>query len=105
MNFKDQHPSWVVGFRKFQGLKPYYVRKLNERNTYCCVYHVKMDMLRLEVNAMHTNSKGIHGELCVCTCEVCRPNGEENRCNARNMTYPSVSELWSVLCLLKRTIM
>ena len=99
MNFKDQHPSLTVGFRKFQGLKPFYVRKLNERNTCCCVYHVKMDMLRLAVNAMRTDSKGIHGELCVCTCEVCRPNGEDNRCNARNMTYASVSELWrSCVC-------
>ena len=41
-----------------------------------------------------TDSKGIHEELCVCTCEICRPNGEDNRCNARNMTYASIIDLW-----------
>ena len=45
------------------------------------------------MNTIHTDSKGIHGDDCVCTCEVCRPNGKDNRCNARNMTYASVIEL------------
>ena len=99
MNFKDQHPSINLGFRKFQGLKPFFVRKLKERNTCCCVYHIKMDMLRLGVNNMRTNSEGIHGDGCVCTCEVCRPNGSGNRCNARNMTYGTISKLWrSCVC-------
>ena len=58
-----------------------------------------MDMLRLGVNNMRTDSKGIHGDECVCTCEVCRPNGSDNRCNAQNMTYASVFELWrSFIC-------
>ena len=99
MNFKDQHPSINLGFCKFQGLKPYYIRKLKERNTCCCVYHMKMDMLRLGVNAMCTDSKGIHGDGCVCICEVCRPNGKDNRCNARNMNYALVTKLWrSYVC-------
>ena len=93
MNFKDQHPSINLGFRKFHGLKPYYARNLKERNT-CCVYHMKMDMLRLGVNVMRTDSKVMYGDGCVWTCEVCRPNGKDNRCNARNMTYASIIDLW-----------
>jgi hypothetical protein len=31
-----------VGLRAFEKLKPYYVRKLKERNTCSCKYHVEM---------------------------------------------------------------
>ena len=40
---------------------------------------------------------GVYTGNYVSAREVCRPNGEDNRCNAQNMTYASVSELWSVL--------
>ena len=66
-----------LGFHKFHGLKPYYARNLKERNTCFCVHHIKIDFLSLGVNTMHTDSKGIHGDGCVCTCEVYRPNGED----------------------------
>ena len=57
-----------------------------------------MDLIRLGVNHMRSDPKGIHGNGCDCTCVICRSNGED-RSNARNMTYQSIFELWmSCVC-------
>ena len=45
-------------------------------------------------HTMCTDSTGIHGDGCICTCDVCKPNGKDSRCNAKNITYTLVSELW-----------
>ena len=43
---------------------------------------LNMGMFRLGVNTLCIDSKGIHGDGCVCTREVCIPNGKANRCSA-----------------------
>ena len=98
MNFKEQHPSLDIGFRAFQGLKPFFVRKLKERNTCCCVYHTRIDLMHLAVNSLRIGTKSIHGDACDCSCMICRPNKEE-KCSAYAATFSSVSELWrSAVC-------
>lgn len=98
LNFKEQHPSCVIGFRTFQQLKPFFVKRLKERNTCCCVYHARMDLLRLAVSSMRSNVKDLHGPTCKCECQVCRPMGE-TMCVGNTQIYPSVKQLWtSVVC-------
>ncbi|MCO5569206.1 hypothetical protein L7F22_022916 [Adiantum nelumboides] len=57
MNFKDQHPSIDIGFRAFHKLKPFFVRKLKERNTCCCVYHTRIDLMRIAIDALLQNQE------------------------------------------------
>ncbi|MCO5599945.1 hypothetical protein L7F22_054052 [Adiantum nelumboides] len=93
MNFKEQHPSIDIGFHAFQSLKPFFVRKLKERNTCCCVYHTRIDLMRLAINSLRIDTKSIHGDACDCLCMICRPN-EEEKCSAYAATFSSVSKLW-----------
>jgi hypothetical protein len=62
------------------------VKKLQERNTCCCKYHIKMDELCVGCNNMRAKGKGIHDQVgCQCNCEhVCQHEGEggEGECQA-----------------------
>ena len=98
LNFKEQHPSCVIGFRTFQQIKPFYVKRLKERNTCCCIYHTHMDFLRLAINSMRSNVRDLHGPTCNCECQVCRPMGE-TMCVGNTQIHPSVKQLWTyVVC-------
>ncbi|MCO5573779.1 hypothetical protein L7F22_027553 [Adiantum nelumboides] len=98
MNFKEQHPSIDIGFRAFQSLKPFFARKLKERNTCCCVYHTRIDLMRLVINSLRIDTKSIHGDACDCLCMICMPI-EEEKCSAYAATFSSVSKLWrSTVC-------
>ncbi|MCO5550032.1 hypothetical protein L7F22_003509 [Adiantum nelumboides] len=98
MNFKEKHPSIDFGFHAFQSLKPFFVRKLKERNTCCCVYHTRIDLMHLAIRSLRIDTKSIHGDACDCLCMICRPN-EEDKCSAYAATFSSVSKLWrSTVC-------
>ena len=99
-----------VGLRAFELLKPFYVRKLKERNTCACRYHCEMAQLRQGWNNMRTATKGIHGRNCTCQCEVCvspqtaESTGEDqpSRCHADLSHFSGLTDLWhSVLCPLE----
>ncbi|MCO5591174.1 hypothetical protein L7F22_045155 [Adiantum nelumboides] len=98
MNFKEQHHSIDIGICAFQSLKPFFVRKFKERNTCCCVYHTRIDLMRLAINSLRIDTKSIHGDACDYLCMICRPN-EEEKCSAYAATFSSVSKLWrSTVC-------
>jgi hypothetical protein len=63
--FVRAHPNCIIGFRAFQKLKPYYVRRLKDHNTCACKYDIEMVELCVTFNNMHTSVKGIHGSVCV----------------------------------------
>ena len=44
--FKESHPDVNVHQRAFEKLKPYFVRKLKDRYTCCCITHMQMSFLR-----------------------------------------------------------
>ena len=99
-----------VGLRAFELLKPFYVRRLKERNTCACRYHCEMAELRQGWNNMRTATKGIHGSHCTCQCEVCvspqtgESTGEDqrSRCHADLSHFSGLTDLWhSVLCPLE----
>jgi hypothetical protein len=54
-----------IRFWTFEKLKPFYVQRLNEHNTYICKYHIKMVELLQGFNNMKIYNKGIHGRQCV----------------------------------------
>ena len=66
MRFCEAHPDEVVGKRVFDSMQPYWVKKLEEINVCCCIYHVEMEELISAFNQLRTKS-GIHnkGE---CSC-------------------------------------
>jgi hypothetical protein len=45
MRFREAHPDVVVGKRVFDSLQPYWVKKLEDINVCCCIYHVEMEEL------------------------------------------------------------
>jgi hypothetical protein len=55
------HAKYKVGLRAFKKLKPYYAKRLKERNTCACKYHMEMMELQHGFNDMQTTSKLVHG--------------------------------------------
>jgi hypothetical protein len=41
----SKHPDVVIEQWAFEKLKPFFVKKCKNRNTYCCIYHVEIDEL------------------------------------------------------------
>ena len=87
-----------VRLRAFEQLKPYYVRRLRERNTCACKQHVEILELLHGWNNMRSAAKGMHGVNCACTCNVCE-GGVHGVCAAHTSHFGGLTDMWmSVLC-------
>ena len=105
--FREANEESSVGLRAFELLKPFYVRRLKERNTCACKYHCEVAELRVGWNNMRTATKGIHGRHCECTCDVCAApehghpagEGQPSTCRADLAHFTGLTDMWhSVLC-------
>jgi hypothetical protein len=100
--FLKANTSCQVGLQAFDGLKPYYVRQLKERNTCACKYHVDMVELKLGFNNMCSGSKGLHGQNCICDCDVCFNVILGDKCQAKKCQFVGLTNMWdSILCLVE----
>ena len=99
MCFREAHLDVFVGKRIFDSLQPYWVKKLDERNVCCCIYHVEMEELLSAFNQLRTKS-GIHSKAeCTCQCEVCLNKTNVDHCVARVFVYPRLTAISeAVLC-------
>jgi hypothetical protein len=71
--------------RLFEFLKPFFVKHLKDKNT-CCIYHVKLDELRLTLNLLKTKSVVHDKQRCECHCDnVCDFNGQQ--CQTSYVVY------------------
>ena len=96
LSFKESHPEVNIHQRAFEKLKPYFVRKLKDRYTCCCIAHVQMSFLRDVVNSIRQGSHGLHGLNCTCKCDICESS---DSCKACMRTFTSMTLLWeSVVC-------
>lgn len=96
LNFKEQYPEIVIRQRAFEYMKPYFVRKLRDRYTCCCISHVQMSFLKDAINHMRSSVFGLHGKACQCQCNICKDNGG---CKAPKNPIKSVTALLdSILC-------
>jgi hypothetical protein len=98
MQFKKDHSNVNVGLRAFESLKPFYIRRLKERNTCACKTHVEMLELLHGWNNMQTRPRVVHGKDCDCRCDVC-DGGAPGNCKADCTHFGRLTNLWmSVLC-------
>jgi hypothetical protein len=98
VRFKKDHPHVSVCLRAFASLKPFYVRRLKERDTCACKYHVEMLELLHGWNNMQGGVKGVHGKNCDCSCNVC-DGGAPGKCMVKFMHFGGLTDLWmSILC-------
>ena len=99
--FKDANPDVGIWLCAFESKKPYFVQKLKDRLTCCCIYHVKMSYLKEVVNHMRSQAFGMHGGgLCKCACIVCSDSSIAGTCStAAKYSVMSISKLIdSLLC-------
>ena len=109
--FREVNEQRVVGLRAFELLKPFYVRRLTERNTCACRYHCEMAELTTGWNNMRSAAKGIHGRHCSCDCEVCispataesatvcQREDQRDTCHANLTQLDGLTDMWhTVLC-------
>lgn len=97
--FKRTHPTVVVSLRCFEALKPYFVRKLKERYTCCCVSHVQMLYFKEAFNQMRQNKFGHHGKGHLCTCSICCRSNDIGECFANQAVCQHITSMWeSIMC-------
>lgn len=98
--FKSTYPPAVrLSLRSFEGLKPFFVRKLKERYTCCCVYHVQMIYFKEVFNQMRQKKFEHHGKCHICTCSICCGRGHSGECSASHAVFQHISVLWeSIMC-------
>ena len=98
--FKEKHPDYKIGMQIFEMLKPFFCRRLKDRNTCCCKYHVQMSFLKDALNHMRSHAFGLHDKGCSCECTICATgNGFSMGCLASQHIFKGVTQLWeSVLC-------
>jgi hypothetical protein len=108
--FNNHHPIAEIGLTKFSSLQPSFIKRLKEWNTCCCRYHTKLNKLRLGLQNIQSQERGVHVE-CNCACHlVCRPTscegGANFQCCAHTTTFPTLTTLWSsILCPLPKLVL
>jgi dihydrofolate reductase len=50
LHFQRMHPLIIIGKRMFDSLRPYWVKKMKDRNVCCYIYHVEMKELKVGFN-------------------------------------------------------
>ena len=90
-----------IGLRKFQHLKPYYIRTMKDRNVCCCKAHVAMDLLKEGLNKFRRHE---HPQDCSCSCSTCIVDSDapEQRCVASKNLISSVSNWIDIVLCRKR---
>ena len=99
LRFTEAHPECSVRQRAFERLKPWWVRKLKERNTCCCIYHVQMDFMKVALGLLRDKQRGVHSSSsCTCECSVCK--GEiPGACHAHEAIFKRITLMWeSCVC-------
>jgi hypothetical protein len=91
----------MLGKRTFDLLRPYWVKRMKDRNVCCCIYHVEMEELRVGFNHMRQKF-GLHLEI-HCQCEaICGAiNDSPTSCGGSHATYLGLTTLWEIVIYLK----
>ncbi len=96
LRFQDAHPKTIVGQKVFESLKPFFVKTLKDKNTHCCIYHTKMNELRLAFNIMRT--RGVVHENQICDYaygDVCGFDGQP--CQTSGKVYKGITQMWETI--------
>ncbi len=91
LQFKETNLMAIIEEQKFESLRPFYVKKMKERRTCCCIYNVEIDQLQFSLNNMRGTSE-LHGiKKCNCTCPyACLRNVNHFSCNVISSIYPRI---------------
>ncbi|MCO5592223.1 hypothetical protein L7F22_046221 [Adiantum nelumboides] len=101
LRFKTKYADIQILQRCFESMKPFFVRKLRDRYTCCCIVHIQMIFLKEAVNHMRTQSFDLHGSCCMCSYPICLHHDEavNHGCLAyKNASMITTSLLESILC-------
>jgi hypothetical protein len=98
LRFQATHLDLIIGQMSFESLKSFFVKYVKDRNTCCCIYHVKFNELRLALNLMRTKNIIHDIERWGCHCDhVCSQHGQP--CQASSIVYKGIIHLWEdVVC-------
>lgn len=76
-------------------MKPFFGKPLKDRNICCCIYHTKLEELRVAPNLMRTNNI-VHGNhMCECFCDVCGLDGQP--CKVSYNLYKGITQFWEAI--------
>jgi hypothetical protein len=94
LRFQVAYPKVHIGQKLFESLKPFFVKPLKDRNA-CCIYHTKLEELKVAPNLMKTNNI-VHGNhMCECFCDVFGLDGQP--CKASYNLYKRITQFWEVI--------
>jgi len=102
--FKATHENVQIGLKSFVKLKPYFVKRLKDFNTYCCKYHQEMVKIKNGFNMRSTDVH--HGDdhhpSCSCQCDSICTRPDDNSlvqgivtCQGIHHIFKRSMDLWS----------
>ena len=94
--FKEQNLDIIIRQHAFEYMNPYFVQKLKDWYTCCCISHVQISFFKDAINHMQGSVFGLHGKSCQCQCNICKDDG---KCKSSKNPIKSVTALLdSILC-------
>ena len=103
--FMEAHPECSIRQRAFERLKPWWVKKLKEWNTCCCIYHVEMDPMKAGLSTLRDKLRGFHTSTnCACNSVVCSDSEGGARCHAHDRIYKHITSMWELVFVLKESM-
>jgi hypothetical protein len=97
LHFQKGHRLHIIGKQTFDLLHLYWVKIMKDWNVYCCIYHVKMEELRMGLNHMKQKSR-LHLKAhydCEAICGVI--DESQSTCVDSHATYPGITRLWKAI--------
>ncbi len=102
IKFKTTNPKVIIAQRSFDGLRPFYVKLMWERNTYCCIYHVELDELQIGLNKMRIDTTCLYiKKVFVCKCTSIFLHFHLSMCGAIDKVCAGLIELWESIVWAK----
>jgi hypothetical protein len=101
LHFRKAHPFMILSKKAFDALRPFWVKKMKERNVYYCIYHVEMEELKVGFNHMWQKSELQSSSHCDYDCEeICEyVDGLTIGYMDSQATYSKVIKMWeSIAC-------
>jgi hypothetical protein len=73
---------------------------MKDKNTYCCIYHIELNELRLAFNPMRQKNIIHNEQLCDYQCDgVCGLYGQP--CQASYVAYKGITDMWEAIACPK----
>jgi hypothetical protein len=87
------HVEVIIGKRAFDSMRPFWIKKMKDRNVCYCIHHVEIEELRVDFNFMRKLSSIHASDTCNCDCEEVCGGRDGCGCKEHFLTFPGTTSM------------